>query len=474
MNSNLFCRWSGCGLNFSDPDLLDEHVVDHIDLYLPSGVRRRCQWAECEYPPPSFDVLLPAFIRHLRFHVYTEYLVEHSITVLKEVENRFSIDAAKCTSIHRRPIHILTNLACLWQDCSFQSESFIDFERHLAGHARSHPTDCLWSLPNENCKNLKCPMLSHLLSHIGLGTLICPVCRSFFSEVISLQNHLKMSVKRSTGHLLSTNETFCCFWLSCDSRFLSYEHLHRHVLKHLSEEHSEFCFWLHCPFPELSGLSHTNKRRHVLLHVFAEFCRQLAVNLLRQINITETIGSVPCQRPPMDNWFTRELAPTSKVITYGFRCMWNDCNVVSECAYLFRLHASNHLDADSLKTDEATFDTVSQSDSFLTCKWRLPSFPMELCPVKTSCRRKLKNHLTAHMSLPLLLCPFCDTVLYSRRSFYSHLAAKRKSTREQPSKRPGRPATQPLTIRRFPLRPILPKVPSLTSSNSNCTPGLGS
>ncbi|VDN12700.1 unnamed protein product [Dibothriocephalus latus] len=176
-----------------------------------------------------------------------------------------------------------------------------------------------------------------------------------------------MTTKRSTGHVLSTNRAFCCFWLSCDNRFLSYENLHLHTLDHLSEEQSEFCFWLYCPFPELSGLSHTQKRRHVLLHVFAESCRQLAVNVIDELTRTKTVGSEPCLRPPRDNWFTTELAPTSDVIKYGFKCMWKDCNVVSECAYLFRLHVVNHADTHPVKEEEETFGTVLRPDSLQNC-----------------------------------------------------------------------------------------------------------
>lgn len=308
------CSWNACGLGFDDPLLLEDHAVDHIAHEFHLTPRPQCRWNSCDYPPHLFHVPYQTLTRHVRFHVFVEMLRNRSIELLNDLQ----LSPMCFTPANPTAQHVLSHLQCDWNGCNFVTDSFIMLDEHLLDvHAKSKI--CQWN----SCSS---PTLSidHLRQHANLASFACASCLSLFPTTEKYMQH--ESALQVTTQL---TELFFCEWLSCNAGGLvSCTELHRHCMtKHITSNDSCVCLWRGCPSSDLHNLVILQRKRHLLLHVFAESCRQAAVLLVKKYgaSLGRCNSSV---RGNMTDWFRHKLTSTrpDSVVTSGFKCLWYNCN----------------------------------------------------------------------------------------------------------------------------------------------------
>ncbi|VUZ50986.1 unnamed protein product, partial [Hymenolepis diminuta] len=99
---------------------LEEHAVtEHLSNdFLTDSIRGndfKCAWLNCDYPPDYFSVNSATLVRHVKYHVFIEYLISRTQCLLP-----FPIS---CESSHISSHHIPFDFSC---SCNFKTDFLLN------------------------------------------------------------------------------------------------------------------------------------------------------------------------------------------------------------------------------------------------------------------------------------------------------------------------------------------------------------
>lgn len=286
------CRWLNCDKKFAQIVLLEEHIVsEHLCGILNDGRIRgsdfKCAWTNCNYPPDFSSVDLATLLRHVKYHVFIEYLIQRTHNILP-----FPLICERS----RPPFHHLPfDYSC---PCTFKTDSFFSLFGHL-----SHCNQDV-SILMKSC--LKIP---------------CPTCLTPFVGLNDLLAHAK------GVDLVNFRSGYFCLWIgctACPNGFRSLSDFLNHIEFHLSS--TSACLWIGCSAPK------NLNRAHLLLHVFEITCRNNSVyalqkrpDLVRQCleKCKDKPSSFTCH-PARSKWILNHLRSPDYI---GLNCQWMSCGL---------------------------------------------------------------------------------------------------------------------------------------------------
>ncbi|VDL62816.1 unnamed protein product [Hymenolepis diminuta] len=353
------CRWINCRKCFAQMRCLEEHAVtEHLSNdFLTDSIRGndfKCAWLNCDYPPDYFSVNSATLVRHVKYHVFIEYLISRTQCLLP-----FPIS---CESSHISSHHIPFDFSC---SCNFKTDFLLNLCEHL------NSCNDGFSLCLKEHKMFPCPM-----------------CLSQFTCLNDLLSHVRLGYP---DQIMNTFQSgFYCLWVGCvvsPNELKSTVDCFAHIESHLHS--SSTCLWIGCPAPK------NLNRAHLLLHGYSAICRNNSINslqnssaLLRNCSEPEECSSVLSCKSTRAKWINSHLYSPHYD---GLCCQWMGCELRFENPVEFATHIMSHV--------------VKNGDRINTCLWTG-------CSSQPS---RIDRHLRETHSVPKFLCPFCLLAVYTKR-----------------------------------------------------------
>nr|CDS29431.1 hypothetical protein HmN_000229840 [Hymenolepis microstoma] len=353
------CRWKNCLKGFSRISSLEEHAItEHLSAIFPTDSVRgndfKCAWLNCDYPPDYFSVAPSTLVRHVKYHVFTEYLISRTHCLLP-----FPV-SCECSTIYSH--HISLDFLC---SCNFETDSIFNLCEHT-----------------NICNNDVSLVLNQLKMYP------CPICLSQFTCLNDLLGHIRLGYSDQLTDIFQSG--FYCLWIGCvafPSELKSAMEILAHMESHLHS--SSTCLWIGCPAPK------NLNRAHLLLHGYATICRNNSVNTLRSDSalvrscLTAKDGSIVLScKSTRSKWIDNHLC---SLYYKGLYCQWLDCELKFENPIEFANHIMSHVVKDGVNANSCLWTGCSSQPS------------------------RIDRHLREAHSVPKYLCPFCLVSVYTKR-----------------------------------------------------------
>ncbi|CAG5059212.1 unnamed protein product [Parnassius apollo] len=243
-NLCLECEWHSCRWKFSDYDLFQKHVADHIsDLHVIKKEKIEekyvCMWDICGHTTSDFNEIC----RHINYHAY------HAKLLAIGYNGRATLNLARCKKDSSKRNQLPPSISvhrCMWVDCdiafnSMQIQTFRTFKATDRCRSGSFSiTSNFMKLCDHLLRQNVNPQTSYHCSFCGLG----------FASAYLEREHSRQHVSLYACSLCDMSAPT----LSALALHVRYRHLGAHAHTHA------------CPHCSHRAVTKCDLRKHILTH----------------------------------------------------------------------------------------------------------------------------------------------------------------------------------------------------------------
>ncbi|CAK1581255.1 unnamed protein product [Parnassius mnemosyne] len=271
----LECEWHSCRWKFSNYELFQKHVTDHIsDLHVIKKEKNEnyvCMWDVCGHITSDFNEMC----RHINYHAY------HAKLLAIGYNGRATLNLARCKKDSSKRNQLPPSISehrCLWVDCEFTFNSMQAFLDHVKSHVNISEEGRLCSWAGCGATFTRRTFLTtHVRSHTGERVIACYHCGQHFASNRKLCDHLR---RQNVNPQTSYHCDFCGAGFA--TAYLEREHSRQHVSMYA-------CSLCDMSAPSLAALALHVRYRHLGAHAHTHPCPHCAYRAVTKCDLRKHI-----------------------------------------------------------------------------------------------------------------------------------------------------------------------------------------